>query len=172
MLENDDLRFGADDVLWIHERTGVRLIFDYHHHWCFNPSGLDMMEAFGRFLASWPRGQKPKMHFSSPRTEMRTVKRKDRKTGKQVECLQPPVWTGHSDYISPFQFIQFARDVRGFAQDRVFDVVLECKSKDLALLRLREDMKRHGPDICDMFGLEVEATDLEAGSLCLLDAAE
>ena len=135
VLENDDLRFGADDVLWIHERTGVRLIFDYHHHWCFNPTGMDMVEAFGRFLATWPSGQKPKMHFSSPRTEMRTVKRKDRKTGKAVECLQPPIWTGHSDYISPFQFIQFARDVRGLALDRPFDVMLECKSKDLALLR-------------------------------------
>ena len=172
VLENDDLRFGADDVLWIHERTGVRLIFDYHHHWCFNPTGRDMVDAFGRFLASWPQGQKPKMHFSSPRTEMRTIRRKDRKTGKQVECLQPPIWTGHSDYISPFQFIQFARDVQGLAQERLFDVMLECKSKDLALLRLREDMKRYGPDVCDLFGIAVERPDEEAGSICLLEAAE
>lgn len=172
VLENDDLRFGADDVLWIHERTGVRLIFDYHHHWCFNPTGLGMVEAFGRCLASWPAGQKPKMHFSSPRTEMRTVRRKDRKTGKQIECLQPPVWTGHSDYISPFQFIQFARDVRGLAEERLFDVMLECKSKDLALLRLREDMKRYGPDVCDLFGIETEAAEPDAGALCFAEAAE
>ena len=167
VLENDDLRFSAADVLRIHEATGVRLIFDIHHHWCFNPEGLDRVEAFGRFLDSWPESQKPKMHFSSPRTEMRTVKRKDRKTGKQMECLQPPVWTGHSDFISPFQFIQFARDTRHLAERRPFDVMLECKSKDLALLRLRADILRYGPDVCDLFGLVPDAVDPDAGELCL-----
>ena len=176
VLENDDLRFGADDVLWIHQRTGVRLIFDYHHHWCHNPTGIGMEEAFGKFLDSWPQGQKPKMHFSSPRTEMRTIKRKDRKTGKQITCLQPPVWTGHSDYINPFQFIQFARDVRHLAEARAFDVMLECKSKDLALLRLREDMKRYGADVCGLFGIDIqdgpeEQGDAPAGTICLNEAA-
>ena len=37
VLENDDIRFSAADVLWIHERCGVPLIFDYQHHWCLNP---------------------------------------------------------------------------------------------------------------------------------------
>ncbi len=37
VLEHDDLRFSASDVLWIHKQTGVRLIFDYQHFWCFNP---------------------------------------------------------------------------------------------------------------------------------------
>ena len=40
VLENDDLRFSAADVLWIHERCGVPLIFDYQHFWCLNPEGL------------------------------------------------------------------------------------------------------------------------------------
>ena len=169
VLENDDLRFGADDVLWIHERTGVRLIFDYHHHWCFNPTGIGMVEAFGRFLGSWPDGQKPKMHFSSPRTEMRTVKRKVANSRKSVECVVPPVWTGHSDFINPFQFIQFARDVRPLAQERPFDVMLECKSKDVALIRLREDMRRYGPDVCDLFGIAVAEADDDAGLMCFVE---
>ena len=29
-----------------------------------------------KFLATWPDGVRPKMHFSSPRTELREVKRK------------------------------------------------------------------------------------------------
>ena len=167
VLENDDLRFGADDVLWIQERTGVRLIFDIHHHNCFNPARLPMVETFGKFLASWPEGQTPKMHFSSPRTEQRTVKRRNPKTGKPMDCLLPPVWTGHSDYIHPFQFVRFARDVRALAEERAFDIMLECKMKDLALLRLREDLKRYAPDVCDLFGLEVESEDESAGEVCL-----
>ena len=31
VLEHDDLRFSAAEVLWIHGHTGVRLIFDYQH---------------------------------------------------------------------------------------------------------------------------------------------
>jgi UV damage endonuclease UvdE len=69
VLENDDIRFSAADVLWIHERTGVRLIFDYQHFWCLNPERLDIRETLERFLATWPEGVRPKIHFSSPRTE-------------------------------------------------------------------------------------------------------
>ena len=169
VLENDDLRFSAADVLRIHEATGVRLIFDIHHHWCFNPEGLDRVKTFGRFLDSWPEGQKPKMHFSSPRTEMRIVKRRDKDTGKHVQCLQPPVWTGHSDFISPFQFIQFIRDTRHLAKRRPFDIMLECKSKDLALLRLRADLLRYGPDVCNLFGLAPSTLEPNAGEMCLDD---
>ena len=41
VLENDDLRYSAADVLKIHEATGVPLIFDHQHFWCFNPEQLD-----------------------------------------------------------------------------------------------------------------------------------
>ncbi len=161
VLENDDLRFGADDVIWIQKRTGVRLVFDYHHHWCYNPTGLPMVDAFETALASWPEGQKPKMHFSSPRTEMRVIRRKSKETNRLTDYPQPPVWTGHSDYINPFQFIQFARDVRHLAEERAFDVMLECKSKDLALLRLRADILRYGADVAPLFGMEVPAVEAE-----------
>lgn len=76
MLENDDIRFSAADVLWIQERTGVRLIFDYQHFWCLNPERLDMRDTLERFVASWPAGVRPKVHFSSPRTELQEIKQK------------------------------------------------------------------------------------------------
>jgi UV DNA damage endonuclease len=76
VLENDDIRFDAADVLWIHERTGVPLVFDYQHFWCLNHERLDMRETLERFVATWPEGVRPKIHFSSPRTELREVKRK------------------------------------------------------------------------------------------------
>jgi UV DNA damage endonuclease len=58
--------------------------------------------------------------------------------------LQPPIWTRHSDYIHPFEFIAFLREAAGL---RPFDVMLEAKAKDLALLRLREDVQRYAPDL-------------------------
>jgi UV DNA damage endonuclease len=156
VLENDDLRFSAADTLWIHERTGVPLIFDHQHHCCLNPEGLDEAEVFARVLATWPEGVRPKMHFSSPRTEAREVKRRDRRTGKLKAALLPPVWTGHADYVHPFEFIRFLRDV---PSDAVFDVMLEAKVKDLALLRLRADLARYAPDLAPRFGIEAGAAE-------------
>jgi UV DNA damage endonuclease len=157
VLENDDLRFSTTDTLWINARTGVRLIFDHQHFWCLHEPGSDLIDTFTRCLATWPEGQRPKMHFSSPRTEMRTVERRDRKTGKKVAALQPPIWTGHADFVQPFEFIRFLRD----AAHLEFDVMLEAKQKDLALLRLRADLARYAPDVAARFGIaaRVEAAE-------------
>lgn len=149
VLENDDIRFTAADVLAIHERTGVPLIFDHQHHWCHNTEGLGLREAIARFSKTWPTGVRPKIHFSSPRTEFRTLDRKDKKTGKTESVLQPPIWTGHADFVQPFEFITFLR----LAADLSFDIMLEAKAKDLALLRLRRDLPQYAPDVAARFGL-------------------
>jgi UV DNA damage endonuclease len=144
VLENDDTRYGVADVLWIHERTGVRLVFDYLHHWCLDRVGIDQHEALAACLRSWPGGVRPKIHFSSPRTEMRLVERKSRATGKVEQVQAAPIWTGHADYLNPFEVISF---LRGAVALPVFDIMLEAKLKDLALLRLREDLLRYAPDV-------------------------
>jgi len=174
VLENDDIRFSAADALWIHERTGVRLIFDYQHFWCLNPERLEMRETLERFLATWPAGVRPKIHFSSPRTEMREVKRavsaKERaralagkgaakggavtkapvKAGARVKTvLLPPVWTGHSDFTNPFEFATFMRMAEGLE----FDVMMEGKAKDISILKLRPDLLRFAPDVAARFGI-------------------
>ena len=158
VLENDDLRFSATDTLWISARTGVPLIFDHQHFWCLHEPGDDLIETFAACLATWPEGVRPKMHFSSPRTEMRTITRKDRKTGKPVATPAPPIWTGHADYVQPFEFVRFMRD----AAHLTFDVMLEAKMKDAALLRLRADLARYAPDVAARFGLP--APEAEAGA--------
>ncbi|HEX6290343.1 MAG TPA: UV DNA damage repair endonuclease UvsE [Herpetosiphonaceae bacterium] len=150
VLENDDIRYSAADVLSIHEQTGVRLVFDYQHHWCNNPESLELRPTLERFIRSWPEGVRPKIHYSSPRTEMREIKRKNRKTGKTETVLQEPIWTGHADFLNPFELISFMR----MADDLEFDVMLEAKSKDLALLRIRRDLPRYAPDVAARFGLE------------------
>ena len=149
VLENDDTRFSAADTLWIHGETGVRLIFDHQHFWCLHAPGDALIPTFERCLATWPDGQRPKMHFSSPRTEMRVVDRRDRRTGKRVAAERAPVWTGHADFVQPFEFVRFMRDAAHLA----FDVMIEAKRKDLALLRLREDLARYAPDVARRFGV-------------------
>lgn len=157
VLENDDVRYGPGDALWIHERTGVRLVFDYQHWWCFNPEGIPMEEALVRMLATWPLGVRPKVHFSSPRTELRETVRANRKTGKKETVLMPPLATQHADYANAFEFCTFMRTCTGLE----FDVMLESKGKDLALLRLRRDMARFAPDVAARFGIYPSASSDE-----------
>ncbi|WP_223861689.1 UV DNA damage repair endonuclease UvsE [Geminicoccus harenae] len=155
VLEHDDLRFSAADVLRIHARTGVRLIFDYQHFWCLNPEGLELRPTVAAILATWPEGVRPKIHFSSPRTELRQLKRKVPGTRRTEIVPVPPVWTGHADYCNPFEFSTFMRAVAGLE----FDVMLEAKAKDLALLRLRPDLLRYAPDVAARFGLDPTQSD-------------
>jgi UV DNA damage endonuclease len=156
VLEHDDVRFSAADVLWINERTGVRCIFDYQHFWCLNPEELSIREALERILGTWPSEIRPKIHFSSPRTEFREVSAPKAKTGTKQpsgaakqQTWRQASWTNHADFINPFEFCTFMRMADGLA----FDVMLEAKAKDAALLRLREDLGRFAPDVAIRFGL-------------------
>ena len=160
VLENDDIRYSAADVLRIHEETGVALVFDYQHFWCMNPEKLEMLPTIERMLATWPAGVRPKLHFSCARTEMREIKRKDRKTKKIETVLQPPIWTGHADYNNPFETIPFLRSIAHLETD----IMLEAKAKDLALLRLRTDLGRFAPDLAARYNIglaEIEEPEPE-----------
>lgn len=163
VLENDDLRFSAADVLSIHERTGVRLVFDYQHHWCFNPAGLPLLPTLESFLKTWPAGVRPKIHFSCARTEMREIKRKSRKTGLMETVLQPPVWTGHSDFNNPFETIPFLRSI----QHLETDIMLESKAKDLSLLRLRADIARYAPELMRRYGITAPSAAEDAPEISI-----
>ena len=166
VLEHDDLRFSAADVLWIHGETGVRLVFDYQHFWCFNPERLELRETLERILKTWPARVRPKIHFSTPRTELREQVRTNRKTGKKETVYVAPLATGHADFVNPFEFATFLRQATGLE----FDVMLESKAKDLALIRLRPDLLRYAPDVAPRFGLFPEAGgDLEQETASLLE---
>src|SRR5690554_3059461 len=169
VLEHDDLRFSASDTLWIHQHTGVRLVFDHQHFWCLNPDRLDMRQTLVRMLGTWPKGVRPKVHFSSPRTELRELKRRDPRTRKVTTVKLAPTWTGHADFCHPFEFITFLRLARGLE----FDVMLEAKAKDLALIRLRADLLNYAPDIANRFGLDTsQASMIEREASEVLDEAE
>ncbi len=137
VVENDEKIFSVSDVLWLHERTGVPVVFDYLHHQVHDPDGWDLQAAVSSCLSTWPQGVVPKVHFSSPRTEPRS--RGNRETG-------PLPWQ-HGDWIDAEEFVEFLNICKGLR----FDVMLEAKKKDLALLRLREELRGMGMDVdcCD-----------------------
>lgn len=135
VLENDDSRFSVEDIAWIHRQTGVPLVFDYQHHMCYNPAELPVRDAVETCVYSWPKGIQPKIHFSSPQTTA--------KPGNEEGRLLPPDLTNHADYLNPFEFVWFLDEV----EDLSFDVMIEAKAKDLALLRLREELKKRHPSI-------------------------
>ncbi len=133
VIENDDTIYTVEDCLRVHERIGVPVIFDHQHH-LLNPGSLALGEACRRALATWPAGVTPKVHFSSPRLDSRTIMR----GGKEVPA--PPLLSQHADYVHPWEFAGFLRE----AGNAPFDVMLEAKRKDAALLKLRGDLDRLG----------------------------
>jgi len=145
VLENDDHRYSFEDTLWIHERTGVPLVLDTLHLRCLNPTRRPVADALGAALATWPLERRPKIHFSSPRTSPRIVER----NGK--EQWQAPLAHQHSDFLDPFTVIDLLADAQA-ANLRPFDIMLEAKAKDLALLRLREQIKQFAPELAELVG--------------------
>ena len=141
VLENDDKSYTCADVLKIHEQTGIRCIFDHQHHNCINSEGWSPEAACAAILATWPDDCRPKIHFSSPRIEDREIKRLDKETGKKVAFKATALATQHADFIDADTFIPFARETQ---KTREFDVMCEAKSKDLAVLRLREALEEAG----------------------------
>jgi UV DNA damage endonuclease len=127
VVENDDRSFGTADVLALAHRTGLRMVWDVLHHHCNDPDGMSDREALAGALATWPERLTPKIHYSSPRLDMRDGKL--------------PQLRAHADLVDPIGFERFLRDVAG---ERDFDVMLEAKAKDLALLRLRDHLAGRG----------------------------
>jgi UV DNA damage endonuclease len=56
-----------------------------------------------------------------------------------------------SDFLYPFSVIDVLRDART-AGLRPFDMMLEAKGKDLALLRLREQIGQYAPELAGYVG--------------------
>ncbi len=133
VVENDETLYTVQDCLRVHEATGVPVVFDHQHH-LLNPGTLAIGQACRAALATWPAGVTPKVHFSSPKLDARMVVR-----GKR-EVEAPPLLSQHADYVHPWEFAGFLREVGPLS----FDVMLEAKRKDAALLKLRVDLTRYG----------------------------
>ena len=141
-VENDDRTFGLAHLLRLSERIGRPVVWDALHHRCHDPDAIPDREALALALATWPSGVVPKVHYASPKT---AVEERRKRVGPRVErswaLPEPRV---HADLIDPISFDHFIAETgRGMN----FDVMLEAKAKDLALLRLREQLadRTEGP---------------------------
>jgi UV DNA damage endonuclease len=138
VIENDDRSYGLVDVLELSGRTGLRVVWDVLHHRCNDPEGMPNGEALTAALGTWPSGTVPKIHYSSPRLD---VEERKVRNGRRVERrIVLPQLRAHADLIDPIGFESFLDD----APDSDFDVMLEAKAKDLALLRLRDQLAERG----------------------------
>lgn len=144
VVENDDVNYPITDVLKIHQETGCPVVFDNLHHFCLNPEGMPMREALHAALATWPDAITPKIHYSSPSTSFDPIVEKEpgnRGRQRTVTKLRAPKTKAHADFIDPMEFVLFWEAV-GADAARPFDIMLESKAKDVALLRLRLDLQK------------------------------
>ncbi|WP_139489517.1 UV DNA damage repair endonuclease UvsE [Brevibacillus dissolubilis] len=116
VVENDDVSFTMIEVLHLCEKIGAPMVLDIHHHDCIN-NGEQIEEYLPRIIATWG-DRTPKMHFSSPKSE------KD--------------FRAHADTIELNAFLRFLDKV----SHHNVDIMLECKNKDEALLKLRSELRQ------------------------------
>ena len=106
-VENDDKAsmYSVKDLMYIHERIGIPIVFDYHHH-TFNTGGLTEQEALELAMSTWG-DIKPIVHYSESRT-------------LEDETSKPQA---HSDFIYS--------EIDTYGHD--LDIVVEAKKKELTV---------------------------------------
>jgi UV DNA damage endonuclease len=69
-IENDDKQsaYTVRDLMYVHENTGIPIVFDYHHHTC-HPDGMSHRDALTLALSTWPDNIVPAVHVSEPRDD-------------------------------------------------------------------------------------------------------
>ena len=69
-IENDDKEsaYTVRDLMFIHQNTGIPIVFDYHHHTC-HPDGMTHKEALEMAMSTWPKDITPIVHVSEPRDD-------------------------------------------------------------------------------------------------------
>lgn len=116
-VENDDRAYTPADLLPLCSNLHIPLVYDVHHHRCL-PDKFTIGEATHHCLDSWKNVKRePYFHLSSPR-----------------EGWQGKNFRNHADFIDPGDF---PREWIGL--DVTIDV--EAKAKELAVLRLQQDLK-------------------------------
>ena len=110
-LENDDKAsmYSVSDLMYIHKKTGIPIVFDYHHHQ-FCTGDLSEEQALKLAATTWPEGITPLTHYS----ESKALHENNNKLKPQA----------HSDYINNLPNT-YGCDI---------DIEVEAKAKELAIL--------------------------------------
>jgi UV DNA damage endonuclease len=109
-VENDDKAsmYSVKDLMYIHERIGIPIVFDYHHH-KFCTGDLSEEEALKLAVSTWG-DIKPVVHYSESKA-----------LHERNDKLKPQA---HSDYINEIP--------NTYALD--LDVMVEAKAKELSII--------------------------------------
>ena len=116
-VENDDSvnQYSVKDLYeMVHKKIGIPIVFDQHHYLC-GKQDQTMEESLTTALSTWKT--KAVTHMSS---------------SKKIE-IEKSKKTAHADYIY--------EPIQTFGMD--FDIEIEAKAKDLAVLKYREDYARN-----------------------------
>ncbi len=116
VIENDDTSYSIGDVLSLCQEIERPMVLDVHHHQCYN-QGENLADYLADIFSTWQDLDRPaKIHFSSPKSKSSPK--------------------SHADYIDPADFLSFLEIAKGYK----FDVMIEAKEKDKAVLKLWKDI--------------------------------
>jgi UV DNA damage endonuclease len=132
-VEHDDAGHSLVDLLALHQRCGVALVFDALHHRLNNPAHVSLPVGLGLALSTWPERVRPKAHVSSPRSEAHLI---PARAGVSAAVL-PPRPGQHADFLVVDDVQNLLLAAQGLPE---FDLMIEAKAGDLALLRLRSEL--------------------------------
>lgn len=120
-LENDDVSYTPEDLLPLCIKHGIPLVYDVHHHRC-NRDTLSVEVVTDLAASTWRVvGREQYCHISSPRG------------GWETGSSRP-----HADFIDMGDFPECWAE-------REITVDVEAKSKELAVVRLMEDVRKNFP---------------------------
>ncbi|PDW04250.1 UV damage endonuclease UvsE [Candidatus Viridilinea mediisalina] len=125
-------------LLMLHQQCGVAIVFDALHWALHNPEGLTLDLALGLALATWSPSVRPEVHLSSQRGEAHLL---PARAGQAARIL-PPRPGQHADYVAFSDLERLLHAAHGLPP---FDLMLEAKAGDLALLRLRHELAQRAP---------------------------
>ena len=116
IVENDDRLFDVDDALRAARALGVPVVFDFFHHRCHHRRGdpdAGLPGLLAEVVATWGDAI-PKFHLSSARVEGSTH---------------------HADHVSDEDFAAATGLLAALPDPRPYDLMLEAKAKERAVLR-------------------------------------
>ena len=117
-FENDERCYNVKQLLQVHEKTGVPVVFDSHHY-AFNNNDLDFSDAFAQSIQTWVK-TKPLQHISNTEVGMENGSFSQKRS--------------HSNYIQKVPQLQLDA-----ARADLIDIDVEAKMKNFALLKMRQE---------------------------------
>ncbi|NWF62740.1 MAG: UV DNA damage repair endonuclease UvsE [Chloroflexi bacterium] len=119
VIENDERSYSPADALAVSKQTNLPVVFD-NLHYTANPGEGQLEDLLKQIFATWKkRDGHPKVHFSS--------QAQGRKLGS------------HADQAEPAEFKKWVKRWGAFDE---FDLMLEAKHKDKALLQIIPSTKK------------------------------